>query len=109
MLPTFSHILNKRITGNLKLVLTCPLAYIQDLYNYCVHLMEEDSHSSHDLWCGLDPSENFQIHELHGKGHKMPRAHGRRCNNKGARAEVALASSGLDAPHEMWVVMAMKG
>lgn len=71
--------------------------------------MEDDPHSSHDVWGGLDPSGNFQIHELHGKGHKMSRAPGRRCNNKGARAEVALASSGLHVPHEMWVVMAMKG
>lgn len=109
MLPTFSHMLNMWIIGNLKLVLICPLAYIQDLYNYCVCLMEDDPPSSHDVWCGLDPSGNFQIHELHGKGHKMPRAHGRRCNNKGARAEVALASFGLHALHEMWVVMAMKG
>lgn len=50
----------------------------------------------------------FSVHELHGKGFKMLRAHGRMCNNKGAGAEVALASSGLHDPHEMWVVMAMK-
>lgn len=33
----------------------------------------------------------FSVHELHGKGHKMPRACERRHSNKGAGGQVALA------------------
>lgn len=50
----------------------------------------------------------FSVHELHGKGHKMPRACERRHSNKGAGGQVALANSGLHAPREMWVFVAMK-
>lgn len=53
--------------------------------------------------------EIFSVHELHRKGHKIPKARERRCSNKGAGGEVALASSGLHAPHQMWVGMAMNG
>lgn len=34
----------------------------------------------------------FSVHELHGKGHKMPRAYERRHSNKGAGEQVALAT-----------------
>lgn len=43
-----------------QLVLSCPLAYIQNLFNHYVYLVEEDSYSSHDIWCNLDPSGNSQ-------------------------------------------------
>lgn len=55
--------------GNLQVALICPLAYIQDVYNHCVHLTEEDLPTlpvmAGAAWIHLGTSS---VHELHGKG-----------------------------------------